>query len=106
MQFIYNYFIKKFESIPESKWFVDEYSNENDTKFCAYGHCGMREGFRINDLVEPFALKNIFNDYIGTSYDNTIPIINDGDFGWKLVSKSPKERILLALYTIKEFERL
>jgi hypothetical protein len=83
-----NYYIKKFEATPESKWCVGAYTDKLG-RHCALGHCG----------------KTFWNDRGGTLTDmflNTIgrtPVtINDSAYG-----DTPQERILIQLYNIKGY---
>lgn len=88
-----DYFIEKFEKIPEDLWFMGDYFNENKTSFCALGHCGCdgEEG----DTMEGIALYKLLN------YD--IPEINDGEHNI-YQQPTPKQRILAALYDIKKMQ--
>ena len=84
-----------FKSIPEEKWTMKIFHNKQKTKFCAYGHLGVRydetdhSGWsRVN--------KNVCNlDLILGSSD--IVDINDGEFQYVKYGKTPKTRILHAL---------
>lgn len=87
------YFINKFEAIPEEKWATGEYSKKG--KCCALGHCGVktekRTGFPI--LTDEGEVLNELLDY-------KVPEINDGqDERYK--QTTPKERILAALKDVK-----
>lgn len=64
MKEIYNvdYFIRKFEAIPEERWitgaFVDPSGN-----CCAFGHCGVRSGDDVfHPSSEAYALWEVFNN--------------------------------------------
>jgi len=102
MKYNVNYFIKKFESIPDNKWFVGEYSNKTGTKFCAYGHLGNA----LNKKATPrsIALSELVKSYANESIDGRyfVPEVNDGTSGWVFTGRTPKERILNLLYNIKE----
>ena len=83
-----DYFIKKFEKIPENRWCTGVFINGN--KRCALGHCGARLD-QWNEESE--ALYKLFNNYPTYS----ITVVNDGPG-----VSSIKQRILHALRVIKE----
>lgn len=95
-----NWFIKKFEAIPEDKWVVGVFQ-EGD-KCCAQGHCGMNEnncwpiwnGERPDH--EGYALYRFFPD----EYMLNVAGINNGQHP-DYQQSTPKARILAALYDIK-----
>jgi len=97
------YFIKKFESIPDDHWCVNHFVNpENINQMCALGHCGERL-----DDPPPLPGANYFNDeahqlkalFHSISYN--IRDVNDGTFGCEGLGKTPKERVLKVLRLIK-----
>lgn len=108
MNTVYNvdYFIKKFEAIPENLWICDEWGK--DDKHCAGGHCGVDKGnVGITDMFK--ALDNILNglkitpvwkDFF-TAYAATQ--INDKETK-EYQQPTPKQRILAALYDIKKMQ--
>lgn len=58
------YFIEKFEAIPEEKWCVDVLSSE-DGKFCANGHCNVRpSGFAFfnHHIMQFSSLHNLTDE--------------------------------------------
>lgn len=86
------YFINKFEAIPEDQWCVDEYENQDGCK-CAYGHCGVNIG---NTTDEGFALHEIIHSGLRVFVD----MVNDGSaIGYN--QATPKQRILAALRDAK-----
>jgi hypothetical protein len=84
-----NYFIKKFEAIPEGRWTKGDYIDEEGC-MCALGHCGYRGSdshiFRISD--EGAALNSLLK--------YRTPGINDGS-DERYDQPTPKQRILAAL---------
>lgn len=92
-----DYFIKKFTAIPVSKWTIAEFHNNEHTKFCALGHCGLTEekqnGEEGDALFELFSEHNLWVDIV-----NDIP---DGQF----LQKTPRGRILAALRWIKKEQK-
>lgn len=94
-----DYFIKKFEAIPDDKWavrqFVDFVDNE---KRCALGHCGRNYG-NIYGTEESSALVDIF-----LKNDSYVSRINDGADS-NFIQSRPKTRILAALRKFKENEK-
>ena len=94
-----DYFIRKFEAIPEERWTILEYVDRSG-RCCALGHCGVREnasgiGFasRESDARESDAL---------TALLPKIAQIND-DIDGRL-GGTPKQRILDALRRVKAME--
>jgi hypothetical protein len=120
MKYNVDYFIKKFEAIPETKW-ITTYLNLEDA-YCALGHCGVTD----NDLNghsfpcgEPSALCSLLKNHINydsakkrlgyDDYEELRPLqivyfINDNlhpDYD----QPTPKQRILAALYDIKKLQQ-
>jgi len=93
MNYDVNYFIKKFEAIPEDKWGVGDY--ERNGKCCAYGHCGMHK----SNSQEGDALEMLFR-----KTDINVIGVNDGEDG-RYKENHPKQRILAALYDIKKLQQ-
>ena len=93
-----DYFIKKFEAIPEENWTVGVY--EDGDKCCAMGHCGIRDDFSVPDTYESRELFRL----IFSNYSCHVTNINDGEIeGYQ--QPTPKQRILAALYDIKKLEQ-
>lgn len=88
------YFIEKFEAIPEEKWTVGEY--EDGGRCCALGHCGVRAGHPLTP--EEDALTMLF---LKADAENTLIVsrVNDG-FDPRYPQPTPKQRILAALRDI------
>ena len=82
-----DYFIKKFEAIPESKWCTQKIDNGNG-QYWALGHCdGWGEFDSLSELLGgKAALTNNGNN----------PIYQQ---------PTPKQRILAALYDIKKLQQ-
>lgn len=89
-EFTVDYFISKFEAIPEERWCTDLYEGSNGTH-CALGHCGVVEA--DGGTEEAQALINLI--------PGNIVLINDG-LDIKFPQPTPKQRILAALRSIKE----
>lgn len=88
MKYTVDYFIKKFEAIPEELWCVNAFHAGN--KSCALGHC--------MDVSNNAAacLSKILNYNVGQ--------INDGEAnGYQ--QPTPKQRILAALHDIKQMQQ-
>lgn len=92
-KFTAQYFIDKFEAIPEENWCIGNYM-DNKGGYCAYGHCGARLG--VDDTEESRALQNILHDHVGE--------INDGlkKYGLDKLGTTPKQRILEALRRVMD----
>lgn len=94
IKFGVNYFINKFENILDDKWTISTYKDKED-RCCALGHCG-----EFNSKLptkESIALDKIFQKSCGLR----VSLVNDGECP-KYLQKSPRQRILAALYDIKE----
>lgn len=87
-----NYFISKFEAIPEEKWTTGRYIDENG-RCCAYGHCGVMPNLMTEEAK---ALENLFAKIL-QSPDH----VNDNK-AIHYTQETPKARILAALYDIKK----
>jgi len=88
------YFIKKFEAIPDELWYVGKYTNpENPNCHCALGHCGESAPFSYGRTEESEALRNL-----SSSPRWNISTINDNvGFMVNYQGSTPKDRILNAL---------
>jgi hypothetical protein len=102
MKYDANYFINKFEAIPEDKWITGNYGTED--RHCALGHCGVSRVFNNNNVKIDFhatsegsALWCLFN----RTHVSSVIGINDGRHP-DYQQPTPKQRILAALYDIRE----
>jgi hypothetical protein len=88
-----DYFIKKFEAIPEENWTSGVFERSDGSR-CALGHCGRLDGC---DTPEANALDTLLS---GDEYGGLTPWINDvlSDLH---PQPTPKQRILAALRDIK-----
>lgn len=103
MEYTVDYFIAKFEAIPEYKWHMDTYVHPlNEDTCCALGHCGERV-YCTTD--EAGGLKGLFYDAHKYIESDCIEIfivdINDGNNA-RYQQTTPKQRILAALHDIKK----
>lgn len=103
------YFIEKFEAIPDELFTMCDLTNpKNSACHCALGHCGVEadsDGFGYIYTKEALALSNILIDYhtsvfgfaagIDSNTESNVWRINDDET--KSLGKTPKERILNAL---------
>lgn len=111
MEYNKQYFIDKFEPIPDKLWITGSLGEEEE--HCAMGHCGTRSSDTITEetralaqLFKPLFLpqfldtQNINIDYL------IIYSINDNSnihyLHTKLTSKTPKGRILEALKSLPD----
>lgn len=127
-KFDVDYFISKFEAIPEEFLIAGTYT-QHKQKFlfnvkgtrnfvdlelhCSMGWCNET---RMNRTDESIALDNLFLSYLRVSpinindgckeqYDNTLKLYGHHVFAHLLLAKkTPKERILLTLNYIKELQ--
>lgn len=88
-----DYFINKFNPIPEEKWITDKFIDDNNC-CCAYGHCGAR--VTAGDTQESIYLWDLFH-----RNKLSVSMINDGTTTL-FQQSTPKQRILAALYYIKK----
>lgn len=111
-----DYFIRKFEPIPEYNWTVNTFVDYD--KCCANGHCGIYSENQTteeaqalitvlrNTIITP---KNVQIHFINTkrfnqgAYSFKAALINDGETK-EYQQPTPKQRILAALYDIKAME--
>jgi hypothetical protein len=94
-----DYFIYKFEKIPEELWCMDEYHNSLGQS-CALGHCGYSNENACNSENEQTeSLLTMFLDYLSVG----VVSANDGE-SYKYKQPTPKQRILAALYDIKSMQ--
>jgi hypothetical protein len=93
-----NYFIAKFEAIPETDWCVGALSKAEEkdgkptgkTLHCALGHCALEEKPVLTSLLEP--LGALSPTYINDNWHT----------GYRQLT--PKQRILAALRDVKAGE--
>lgn len=101
-----DYFIKKFEAIPESNWAVyTQYDLETGAR-CAFGHCTTRKSDYMDGdtTLEGQSLMSVFNDagfVQGTC--KWITDVNNSPSNFYPQS-TPKQRILAALNDIKKLQ--
>lgn len=107
-----DYFIKKFESIPEDKWRTHMLEDERGRK-CANGLCGVTS--ELSCTIESLSLKEVFSclrltrtsgcrmDEDFNDYSVKVEYINDGITN-EYQQPTPKQRILAALYDIKKMQ--
>jgi hypothetical protein len=97
-----DYFIQKFEAIPDEKWTTGTYTR-CEYKHCALGHCGTeiiekpRLFFKTKFTPEGKALENLFKIH----FPESITRINDGEVD-QYQQPTPKARILAALRDIQK----
>lgn len=105
-----DYFIKKFEEIPEENWVIGEFRNDNGC--CAQGHCGMNS-FNANHvwdnhdvsntpthLHEAHALFWMFKSIL------CIGVADVNNFeSEEYPQPTPKQRVLAALCDIKKLQQ-
>lgn len=86
--FTKEYFIQKFEAIPEERWITRRFVDA-EGRCCAYGHCG------INTVIRQTAEAKSLSDLFSRS-GIPVLVVNDGrDFRYQ--QSTPKQRILAAL---------
>lgn len=105
-----DYFIAKFEAIPELNWVSGFFGNHD--KHCANGHCGVTDNNLYEELLEANALADIlemldvtFSGNYHLKIFNVTAGINDGRIS-KYKQPTPKQRILAALYDIKASQKV
>ncbi len=101
MTYTIEYFIEKFEAIPEELWTAGIMHDRNG-KYCALGHCGVLKfdllgTIRFKYTDESHALMDIFKQFhMYPEEVNDFPRYND-----RFKANSPKTRILGALRQFK-----
>lgn len=90
MNYNLDYFIKKFEAIPERLWITGVYGSDYQEEHCAYGHCGVRA---LRDTLEGDALRMLTGGLTVS--------VNDGASD-KYPQCTPKERILAYLRDLRD----
>lgn len=105
-EFTKEYFIKKFEAIPEKNWSVEVFKVTISTvyelyqKKCALGHCNVSLGMPLTP--EAKALSLLFRPDQDKENISTIPVIlvNDDINQFNFKGETPKQRILNFLYSL------
>lgn len=103
MHYTVDYFIAKFEAIPEEQWCMLNLENTCGQK-CALGHLGNASPSALNaesvalvEILRPFHKGTLCQD------SDIVTHINDFDFGyWAALGETPKQRILAALRMAKQ----
>ena len=96
MKYDIDYFINKFEAIPDENWGINNFVLGN--KCCAYGHCGVV--FNTGETLESKALEEINKLLPNYGFLGHFTRINDG-LNHDYKQETPKTRILAALNDIK-----
>lgn len=102
MTYDIDYFINKFESIPEENW-IDGALEGIDNKKCAFGHCGVISTDSLyKHTEESTALISLFGGEPGNN--RCVYSINDGHnlTSAERFATTPKQRILNKLKSLKE----
>ncbi len=95
MIFDIDYFIAKFEAIPEDQWTVGVY--EKDGKCCAVGHCGYRD-LPNGEFVYTPEGKALWG------ISDSVAAVNDGKGILSEYAPTPKQRVLKHLRALKHME--
>jgi hypothetical protein len=93
--FSLEYFVNKFEAVPDELWWTGTYFNEDRTKRCALGWCFEVDpkNSRRLEMGDEFArLENLMRTYLDKGTDP----INDGKVK-QFNQPTPKQRVLAAL---------
>lgn len=93
---LYNvdYFLNKFDAIPDDQWTTQVYQSSLVNAHCALGHCGETV---LSSSVESTTLSRILEMHL----DAFVIFINDGHSDYADLGDTPKERIMNALILIK-----
>jgi len=105
MNYDVDYFINKFEAIPEDLWCIDVLF-DGYGRACAYGHCDDAESEVFEQLDYEFGyLINKGTFLLNRRRQDTIfADINNGCYS-NYQQPTPKQRILAALYDIKKMQQ-
>lgn len=118
MEYTIDFFIKKFEAIPDANWTTGVYKDFCGNK-CAIGHClsdnAIYKAYNNNrgrykptaqesetEFKQAKCLGLLFNDVAGKGVDIVYGINNGYDSRYR--QSTPKKRILAALYDIKKLQ--
>lgn len=116
-----DYFINKFEAIPEFEYNVGELRNDyNSDQKCALGHCNatnnklgieasmLNKLFDVLHISEKPSCEKLWNFELtnrdGDFLSGKVACINDGECN-EYLQETPKQRILAALYDIKALQQ-
>lgn len=101
-----DFFIKFYEEIPEEKWCVGQFENNNGQS-CAIGLLGVRQqgglfNYIKTELFESFCkvVPSEQNIFMNGLYPNCVSSVNNGLIS-RYQQKTPKERVLAYLNDIK-----
>lgn len=110
-EFTIDYFINKFEAIPEERWTTGTFKRiintpeKLDYQCCALGHLGLKKHDDIFLNEKAKALQSFFNkDTSGRPSCVPVTNINDDYSERYHKGETPKQRILNALKSIKQNE--
>lgn len=98
MEYNVDYYIEKYEAIPDEEWCVGAYEGPNESH-CALGFCGVNYGNQFMGTLE----SNILSRIIRKVTNETVDRLNDGA-DWRYQQATPKQRILAALYDVKKVQ--
>lgn len=100
-----DYFIKKFEAIPEEKWCINTRLDHHGNR-CALGWCYQSDRDAEDSMttianIEETKLTYLFN---GVLLERGVGWVNNG-YSLKYQQPTPKQRVLAALYDIKSLQQ-
>lgn len=99
MKYDVDYFLNKFDTIPDDEWYTGNFVNSfNPKQKCALGHCGGGKFYRVQTgyaTVESLALSRL----LWLPLEIYAPGVNDGEY--PDLGDTPKERIMTALILVK-----
>jgi hypothetical protein len=105
------YFIKKFEAIPENEWCEHSFSRYNNANMtvehCVLGHCGIKTTKQSNIEAQNLLMLTENKDLRFFEITDKLPIIaqiNDGIYS-NFTQSTPKQRVLAFLYNLKAKEK-
>lgn len=110
MNYDLNYFIGKFENIPEHLWTTGTLEGTGN-RHCCLGHCGMtmttkatEEADALAELVDKHLKLTILRKKgdCDFAFYTIFPINDNQNSDYK--QRTPKQRILAALYDIKKIQ--
>lgn len=72
-----SFFIKRFTATHANQWYEGDFTNDNETRCCALGHCGERRGEDMPNMSRALVvlLPNIvkINDGYDPAYQQNTP---------------------------------
>lgn len=94
-KFDLEYFVSKFEAIPDDQWITGEFFDERGCK-CAYGHCGA-----VNSSTDTIESSKLLD--LDLEHSFRIAAVNDNtDNEYSAYGSTPKQRVVNYLKSLRD----